>query len=119
MKRVLLINSNIEIFPYPVAPLGIALVATSIKKEYNVKVFDAAYSTENDLLQIIEDFKPDYIGISIRNIDNVTMRKCTWYLEDIKTTIVDPIKKHFNIPIPNIFEGVDISEEAFADKTIQ
>ncbi|TBN03354.1 leucine--tRNA ligase [Hyunsoonleella flava] len=24
--------------------------------------------------------------------------------------------KYFNIPIPNIFEGVDISEEAFADK---
>jgi leucyl-tRNA synthetase len=24
--------------------------------------------------------------------------------------------KHFNIPIPNIFEGVDISQEAFADK---
>ncbi|TLF46801.1 leucine--tRNA ligase [Maribacter aurantiacus] len=24
--------------------------------------------------------------------------------------------KHFDIPIPNIFEGVDISEEAFADK---
>ncbi len=24
--------------------------------------------------------------------------------------------KHFNIPIPNIFKGVDISEEAFADK---
>lgn len=26
--------------------------------------------------------------------------------------------KHFNIPIPNIFEGIDISEEAFADKVI-
>ncbi|MDC6365457.1 MULTISPECIES: leucine--tRNA ligase [Flavobacteriaceae] len=25
--------------------------------------------------------------------------------------------KHYNIPIPNIFEGVDISEEAFADKS--
>nr|WP_321232483.1 class I tRNA ligase family protein [uncultured Psychroserpens sp.] len=24
--------------------------------------------------------------------------------------------KHFNIPIPNIFEGVDISEDAFSDK---
>ncbi|NHF58684.1 leucine--tRNA ligase [Flavobacteriaceae bacterium TP-CH-4] len=24
--------------------------------------------------------------------------------------------RHFNIPIPNIFDGVDISEEAFADK---
>ncbi|PWK18959.1 leucine--tRNA ligase [Xanthomarina spongicola] len=24
--------------------------------------------------------------------------------------------KHFNIPIPNIFEGIDISEEAYADK---
>ncbi len=26
--------------------------------------------------------------------------------------------KHFNIPIPNIFEGIDISEEAFADKEL-
>ncbi|MFD2551200.1 leucine--tRNA ligase [Bizionia sediminis] len=25
--------------------------------------------------------------------------------------------KHFNLPIPNIFEGVDVSEEAFTDKT--
>lgn len=25
--------------------------------------------------------------------------------------------KHFNIPIPNIFDGVDISEEAFTDKS--
>jgi len=24
--------------------------------------------------------------------------------------------KHFNLPIPNVFEGVDITEEAFADK---
>ncbi len=24
--------------------------------------------------------------------------------------------KHFNLPIPNIFEGIDISEEAYADK---
>jgi len=27
--------------------------------------------------------------------------------------------KHFNIPIPNIFEGVDISEEACADKSVK
>ncbi len=26
--------------------------------------------------------------------------------------------KHFNIPIPNIFEGIDISEEAFANKEL-
>jgi leucyl-tRNA synthetase len=25
--------------------------------------------------------------------------------------------KHFGIPIPNVFEGVDVSEEAYADKT--
>ena len=24
--------------------------------------------------------------------------------------------KHFDLPIPNVFEGVDISQEAFADK---
>jgi leucyl-tRNA synthetase len=26
--------------------------------------------------------------------------------------------KHFNIPVPNIFEGIDISEEAFANKEL-
>ena len=99
MKKVLLINSNIEILPYPVAPLGISLVASSLQGKYNVKVFDFAFNSTDTLINFIDDFNPDFIGIGLRNIDNVTMRKCNWYIDDIRKNIVIPIQKNYNVPI--------------------
>ena len=99
MKKVLLINSNNEILPYPVAPLGISLVASSLEGKYDVKIFDSAFNTTSDLLNYVDQFKPDYIGVSLRNIDNVTMRKCKWYIHEINDSIINPINQKFNIPI--------------------
>ncbi|MGM0503699.1 MAG: B12-binding domain-containing radical SAM protein [Bacteroidota bacterium] len=99
MKKFLIINSNTEILPYPVAPLGVALVASSLKRHYHVKVFDAAFNTTAQLVELIKDFAPDYIGVGLRNIDNVTMRGCQWYLGKIKESIINPVKKNFNGPL--------------------
>jgi len=99
MKKVLLINSNIEILPYPVAPLGIAMVATSLKDEFNVGVFDFAFNSTESLLKHTKEFNPDFIGIGLRNIDNVTMRKAKWYIEEIRKQIVEPLQQNFTIPI--------------------
>jgi radical SAM superfamily enzyme YgiQ (UPF0313 family) len=99
MKKVLLINSNTEILPYPVAPLGIALVASSLNGKYEVKVFDFGFETTQSLIEVIKKYIPDFIGISIRNIDNVTMRSCKWYLDEIKNSIIEPIKKNSNVPV--------------------
>ncbi len=115
MKKVLLINSNVEIFPYPVAPLGIALVASSLKNKYQVRVFDSAFNTTEELLNVIGNFNPDYIGIGLRNIDNVTMRSCKWYLNDIKTRIFDPIKSNYNIPLIIGGSGFSIAPEQVFD----
>ena len=111
MSKVLLINSNIEVFPYPVAPLGISLVASALKEKYEVEIFDAAFKTSGDLMNTINEFSPDYIGIGLRNIDNVTMRKCKWYLNDIKEEIINPVKKHNNIPIIIGGSGFSIAPE--------
>lgn len=99
MKKVLLINSNIEILPYPVAPLGITLIAASIENKYDVKVYDAAFGSTTELLNFAKEFNPNFIGVGLRNIDNVTMRNCKWYLQEIKTTIIEPISKSFNVPL--------------------
>jgi radical SAM superfamily enzyme YgiQ (UPF0313 family) len=99
MKKVLLINSNLEIFPYPVAPLGISLVASSLQNKYEVKVFDFAHYSTDELVKFIANYKPDFIGIGLRNIDNVTMRSCKWYLEDINNAIIIPVKNNSNVPI--------------------
>ncbi len=61
MKNILLINSNTEKLPYPTAPLGIALLASSLKDNYNVKVFDSAFSSTKELVDLAKKIKPDYI----------------------------------------------------------
>ena len=99
MKKVLLINSNIEILPYPVAPLGIAMVATSLKDEFEVNVFDFAFNSTQKLKEFTNEFNPDFIGIGLRNIDNVTMRNAKWYIEEIRKQIVEPLQQNFTIPI--------------------
>ncbi|MEE4197424.1 MAG: radical SAM protein [Bacteroidales bacterium] len=99
MKKVLIINSNTETLPYPVAPLGVSLIASSLEEKYEVKVFDAALNTDKELVQLIRNFLPDFVGVGIRNIDNVTMRRCKWYLPGIKQWITDPVKRNFKGPL--------------------
>lgn len=99
MIKILLINSNLEVHPYPVAPLGIALVASSLNEKFDVKVFDAAFKNSEDFVTVLQQYNPDYVGVGLRNIDNVTMRSCKWYLEDIKNKIIETIKKTKNVPI--------------------
>jgi radical SAM superfamily enzyme YgiQ (UPF0313 family) len=111
MIKILLVNSNLEVFPYPVAPLGISLVASSLKEKFDVKVFDAAFKSSEDLAAVLQEYNPDYVGVGLRNIDNVTMRSCKWYLEDIKTKIIETIKKSVNVPVIIGGSGFSIAPE--------
>ncbi|HAN20048.1 MAG: hypothetical protein A2X13_07210 [Bacteroidetes bacterium GWC2_33_15] len=115
MKKVLLINSNLENIPYPVAPLGLALLASSLQNKYEVKVFDFAFNSTESLVQFIKDFNPDYIGIGLRNIDNVTMRRTKWYIDDIREKIVKPIQENFTIPIILGGSGFSIAPKELLD----
>ena len=115
MKKVLLINSNTEVLPYPVAPLGLSLIASSLEKNYKVKIFDLAFKSTSDLIDMIMKYLPDYIGIGIRNIDNVTMQKSKWYLKEIKDNVVIPVKTYFDIPIIVGGSGVSIAPKQILD----
>ena len=71
--QILLISANRERMPFPVAPLGLAYIAGTLKREgYTVRVVDLCFSSDiqADLTQILEDFHPHLIGISLRNLDN-------------------------------------------------
>lgn len=94
--KVLLINSNTEKSPWPVAPLGLCLIASYLKtKGVNVKVLDLCFSRNlfSDISQTISTFRPDWIGITIRNIDNEDCRNPIFYLSKIKEEIVDVCKR--------------------------
>lgn len=91
--KILLINPN-RIKP-PVNPLGlISLIRPLKKKGYKVKLLDLCFSTntKKDIKQALE-YKPDYIGISIRNIDDGTFCSKKFFLEKTKK-IVNQIKQY-------------------------
>lgn len=85
--RILLISANKEKNPYPVAPIGLAYVASHlIKNGHTVEILDLCFVDDAyvEPSQTINWFAPDIIGISIRNVDNLTYPKSVFYLPEIK-----------------------------------
>jgi len=76
--------------PFPVAPLGLAYIAGTLKREgYTVRVVDLCFSSDiqADLTQILEDFHPHLIGISLRNLDNLTYPTSISYLPELEEVV--------------------------------
>lgn len=99
--RILLISVNKEVNPYPVAPLGLAYLSGALIEEgHNVRVLDLCFveDVERSLKDTVADFSPELIGLSIRNIDNLTYPLSVSYLPFIKS-VTDTIKTLTDVPI--------------------
>ncbi|HOY33000.1 MAG TPA: cobalamin-dependent protein, partial [Bacteroidales bacterium] len=99
MKKVLLIATNSEKKPYPVPPIGLSIVAQSIEKDYEVRVYDAMFDEGTSLPEIVNSFRPDYIGCSIRNVDSMSVEAPEFFLEPIHENIIKPLKSLTHAPI--------------------
>ena len=89
-EKVLLINSNTEINPNPVLPGGMAYVASGLfEKGFEVSCADLCFKKNwrQYLKTEIEKISPDFIGISIRNIDNHDESLPKFYPESVKHII--------------------------------
>jgi anaerobic magnesium-protoporphyrin IX monomethyl ester cyclase len=72
-KRVLLVSTNRERQPYPVVPNGLACVASALDAAgYDVSFLDLCFARDpvRAAAEAARDFRPDVVGISVRNIDN-------------------------------------------------
>ncbi|MFT3868089.1 MAG: lipid biosynthesis B12-binding/radical SAM protein [Nibricoccus sp.] len=70
-SRVLLVNLNKYDQPYPVYPLGLAYVAGALRSHgLDTKTWDARIPGRT-LEECIAAYKPNFIGLTLRNIDNV------------------------------------------------
>ena len=70
-SRVLLINSNRYDHPYPVYPLGLAYLDAALRSAGHVTHLWDVQTGDTKLEARVTDFQPDFIGLSLRNIDNV------------------------------------------------
>lgn len=98
MKKVLLVNTNTEKSPYPVPPLGLCLLASVLEDGYSIKIYDGVFDEGKSLVELVEDFTPDFIGFSIRNIDDVVADRPLFYIDRIISDFIVPVKKITSVP---------------------
>ncbi|MBN1847747.1 MAG: cobalamin-dependent protein [Deltaproteobacteria bacterium] len=99
--NVLLISPNIETLPDPVFPLGLAYLAAALR-ENNIPchILDLCFVAdyESAIESAINAFKPDVIGLSLRNVDNVSYPNSISYLPFYQK-VVKTIKRMCSTPV--------------------
>ena len=99
--RVLFISANREPVNMPALPLGLACVATATQRAgHQVKLVDLTPEKEprEVIRKSIEEFRPDIIGISVRNIDDQCMVN-TKFLLDQEKGVVTECRNTTEVPI--------------------
>ncbi len=95
--RILLVSVNRETEPFTAAPLGLALVASALRRAgHDVRALDLLFADnpESLLKHTIASAKPELIAVSIRNIESSSR----FLLPDYKETIA-LIKRETNAPV--------------------
>jgi len=74
-SKILLISANRCTTPDPVFPLGLAHVNTALRQAGHDTLWADSLVGIERIEDVLTRYKPDFIGISLRNIDDVLIRK--------------------------------------------
>ena len=99
--KIALISANRHCEPYPVYPLGTAYLKAYIKNEIEdakVDVVDMNLTSDNELRSYLLNINPDYIALSIRNVDGANSLDKRGFLPAYKN-IVEIIRGASNSPL--------------------
>jgi lipid biosynthesis B12-binding/radical SAM protein len=88
--RILLISSNTAVSPYPIYPIGISMISAALTSAgHEVRQFD--FLMEDGSLESVarevQNFNPELIGISVRNIDNANMMNEQYYIDTVQEIV--------------------------------
>jgi radical SAM superfamily enzyme YgiQ (UPF0313 family) len=90
--RILFISASTEQINMPTLPLGLVCVATATEKAgHDVKVVDLVNQPDARMVirKALEEFRPDVIGISVRNIDDQSMKDTKFLLDQVREVVAD------------------------------
>ena len=78
-------------------PLGLCLLASSLEGKYDVRIWDGMFKKAEGLPEFVQQWQPDYIGFSIRNIDDILIDRVIFYVDEIIRDFIEPVKKVSNV----------------------
>ena len=100
-KKLLFVSANRYTNPYPVYPLGISYLFTYLSErlpDYQIRIFDFNVNTPESFQEYLQEFQPDYIGLSLRNVDDVNFFSQESFINGYKI-IVDIVRNTTNAPL--------------------
>lgn len=117
MKKILLVSANRHCVPYPVYPIGVSYLCGYLSKHligFEIEVFDCNNS-DRELSDVINVTKPDYIGVSLRNVDGANSLDRSNFIPEYKK-IIEEIKLCCSAPIILGGSGFSIYPKAIFDE---
>jgi len=87
--RVLLVNLNKYTQPYPVYPLGLSYLNGALRAAGCETLLWDSFVPRGDLAECAKEFRPDFIGLSLRNIDNAQSHNPLSFVRELADCCVD------------------------------
>jgi radical SAM superfamily enzyme YgiQ (UPF0313 family) len=113
--RVLLVSANREHLPDPIFPLGLSYIAAAvINAGHKIEVADLCFGRHplENLRKQAQQFKPDVIGLSLRNVDNAAYPRTVDYL-GLHREVVDVLHTVSKAPVVLGGSGFSILPQAY------
>lgn len=88
--RILFISANQERQPDPIPPLGVCYVANAARKAgHDSELLDLNFVPDPDqaVRDAVTSYRPDVIGLSLRNVDNVAFPYSISYLDHYRRIV--------------------------------
>ena len=117
--KVLLISANVAATPYPVYPIGISILARVLRDAgHEVKQSDFFHLEKSldSIDNVVKEYAPDLIGISLRNVDSVNMLSEQLYVEAVGQ-MVSRIRTYTDVKIILGGSGFSMMPEAILQVT--
>ena len=112
--KVLLISVNRCVSPSPVFPLGLACLEAALRPAgYETHWLDRQAEARS-VREAAVAFKPDFVGISLRNIDDVVIRRRETFFDPLRTMIAE-IREVCAAPVILGGSGFSIFPEALLE----
>ena len=97
-SKVLLISTNCCTTPDPVFPLGLAHVNAALRQAGHDTLWADSLVGAEKIEDVLTRYRPDFIGISLRNIDDVLIRKRETFFDPL-VSLVATIRQKTNCPV--------------------